>query len=103
MLDNSTVGNNEQPLLFLTHPIDEPAGWTPLAPGAPTTVTHISTITQWRKVAKNVVSSIRVILQDTLGFYTLNNEITNPLLPPAPPLVPCFPTTVQMILRQVSD
>lgn len=81
MLDNATVGNNEQPVLFLTHPVNN------TDPG-PLTVTHVSTITQWKKVAKSVVSSIRITLQDTWGVYT---DVTG------------FPTTVQMILRQVSD
>lgn len=81
LLDNSTVGNNEQPLLFLTHPVRS-------TDSTPITVTHVSTITQWKKVAKSTVSSIRIILQDTAGYYL---DTTG------------FPTTVQMILRQVSD
>jgi hypothetical protein len=81
LLDNSTVGNNEQPLLFLTHPVKN-------TDPVPQTITHVSTITQWKKVAKSTVSSIRITLQDTWGVYTT---------------VGGFPTTVQMILRQVSD
>lgn len=86
MLDNSYVANNQQPLLFATRPIgpDDPLYIS---------IQHTSTITQWKRINRQNVQSIRIIVQDSTG-----NIIND-----APAGQPAFATTVQFIMRQTSD
>ena len=82
ILDDSSVGNNSQPLLYKTKTVH-------LGDPTPSTVEHLTTILQWKPVRRTHTQNIRVTMQDSNGAW----------LPGGPGM---SPTTVQFILRQVS-
>lgn len=87
ILDNSTIGPQEQPLLFLTHPIQ------PSDPD-PVSIQHTTTISQWKKISGSVISRIRIQIFSTSGLYPPT---------PTPPTPNVLASTVQFVIRQVSD